>query len=280
MKAAVAVSRILRIIYIFFFFLFSKDRGKTKQKPSNAKYVHIKKYRFPKAKDNHFENAIDFVWERFLCKWLNPDDDRFAGRAPVKSKCVGFAAHFAQWFPLLYIMQKSFTGVASTSSNKHNITKHLTLSHVLMGKWTVSGRWGLRHLNFVFICRMATRLRMKLRIKLFFTVIKSFWGVHVQVLAQIFAQRWAVSLSQRLVAEAIGMQRQPWSKWTFLTKRNRLTTLEWSPTTMTVPFRFHVMVGLKLAAQRARAKQNRAMGSPWRWGWRSWWSGVRSWRCT
>ena len=52
----------------FFFFFFSKDRGKTKQKPSNAKYVHIKKYRFPKAKDNHFENAIDFVWERFLCK--------------------------------------------------------------------------------------------------------------------------------------------------------------------------------------------------------------------
>ena len=82
-----------------FFFFFSKDRGKTKQKPSNAKYVHIKKYRFPKAKDNHFENAIDFVWERFLCKWpsSNPDDDRFAGRAPVKSKCMGFAAYFAQW---------------------------------------------------------------------------------------------------------------------------------------------------------------------------------------
>ena len=52
----------------FFFFFFSKDRGKTKQKPSNAKYVHIKKYQFPKAKDNNFENAIDFVWERFLCK--------------------------------------------------------------------------------------------------------------------------------------------------------------------------------------------------------------------
>ena len=29
---------------------------------------------------------------------------------------------------------------------------------------------------------------------------------------------------------------------------------------MAVPFPFHVMVGLKLAAQRARAKQNRAMG--------------------
>ena len=26
---------------------------------------HIKKYRFPNAKDNHFEDAIDFVWERF-----------------------------------------------------------------------------------------------------------------------------------------------------------------------------------------------------------------------
>ena len=43
---------------------------------------------------------------------------------------------------------------------------------------------------------MATRLRMKLRIELFFTVIKSFWVVHVQVLAEIFAQRLAVSLSQ------------------------------------------------------------------------------------
>ena len=31
---------------------------------------------------------------------------------------------------------------------------------------------------------------------------------------------------------------------------------------MAVSFRFHVMVGLKLAAQRAIAKQNRAMGSP------------------
>ena len=65
----------------------------------------------------------------------------------------------------------------------------LTLSRASMAKSTVYGRWGLRHLNFVFICRMATRLRMKLRIELFFTVIKSFWGVHVQVLAEIFAQR-------------------------------------------------------------------------------------------
>ena len=50
---------------------------------------------------------------------------------------------------------------------------------------------------------------MKLRNELFFTVIKSFWGDHVQVLAEIFAQRRAVSLSQRLVTEAIVMQRQP-----------------------------------------------------------------------
>ena len=88
-------------LYLTLFFLFfSKERGKTKQKPSNAKYVHIKKYRFLKAKDNHFENAIDFVWERFLWEWPNLDDDRFAGRAPVKSKmtkCMGFAAHFGQW---------------------------------------------------------------------------------------------------------------------------------------------------------------------------------------
>ena len=67
---------------------------------------------------------------------------------------------------------------------------------------------------------------MKLRVQLFSTVIKSFWGVHVQVLAEIFAQRRAVSLSQRLVTEAIAKQRQPWSAWTFLTKMNRLTALE------------------------------------------------------
>ena len=65
----------------------------------------------------------------------------------------------------------------------------LTLSRASMGKSTVYGRWGLRHLNFVFNCHMATRFRMKLRIELFFTVIKSFWGVHAQVLAEIFAQR-------------------------------------------------------------------------------------------
>ena len=64
----------------------------------------------------------------------------------------------------------------------------VTLSHASMAKSTVYDRWGLRHLNFVFIFRMATRLRMKLRIELFFTVIRSFWGVHVQVLAEIFAQ--------------------------------------------------------------------------------------------
>ena len=143
----------------------------------------------------------------------------------------------------------------------------LTLSRASMAKSTVYGRWGLRHLNFVFICHMATRLRMKLRIELFFAVIKSFWGVHVQVLAEIFAQRWAVSLSQRLVTEARGMQRQPWSNWTFLMNRNRLTTLEWSPTTMAVPFRFHVMVGLKLAAHQNRNKGQTWNKGQWRWVW-------------
>ena len=47
----------------------------------------------------------------------------------------------------------------------------------------------LRRLDVVFICCMATRLRMKLRIELFITVIKSFLGVHVQVLAEILPQR-------------------------------------------------------------------------------------------
>ena len=76
---------------------------------------------------------------------------------------------------------------AGTDSNEREGA--LTLSRASMAISTVYGRWGLRHLNFVFICRMATRLRLKLRIELFFTVIKSFWGVHVQVLAEIFAQR-------------------------------------------------------------------------------------------
>ena len=67
---------------------------------------------------------------------------------------------------------------------------------------------------------------MKLCNELFFTVIKSFWCVHVQVLPENFAQRSAVSRSQRLVTEAIGMQRQPWSTWTSLKKMNRLTALE------------------------------------------------------
>ena len=44
---------------------------------------------------------------------------------------------------------------------------------------------------------------MKFRIELFFTVMKLFWGVHAQVLAKIFAQRWAASLSERLFTEAI-----------------------------------------------------------------------------
>ena len=83
-------------------------------------------------------------------------------------------------------------------------------------------------------------------------MIKSFWGVHVPVLAEIFAQRWAVSLSQRLATEAIGMQRQPWSTWIFLMKMNRLTALDWSPTTIAVPFRFQVTLGLKLALHRGR----------------------------
>ena len=57
---------------------------------------------------------------------------------------------------------------------ENEVKRVLTLSRASMGKSTVYGRWRLRHLNFVFICRMATRFRMKLRIELFFTVIKSF----------------------------------------------------------------------------------------------------------
>ena len=52
----------------FSFFFLSKDRHKTKRKPSNAKYVDIKKNGVLKAKADHFENAIDFVWEGCPCK--------------------------------------------------------------------------------------------------------------------------------------------------------------------------------------------------------------------
>ena len=60
---------------------------------------------------------------------------------------------------------------------KRNQINNKNLSRASMAKSTVYGRWGLRHLNFVFICRMATRLRMKLRIELFFTVINVSFGV-------------------------------------------------------------------------------------------------------
>ena len=61
---------VARAIYILIFFvLFSFERKtQDKTKPSNAKYVHIKKYRFIKAKADHFENAIDFAWEGCPCK--------------------------------------------------------------------------------------------------------------------------------------------------------------------------------------------------------------------
>ena len=36
-------------------------------------------------------SAIDFVVERFLCKWLNPDDDRLA---PIQIKMYGFCRLF------------------------------------------------------------------------------------------------------------------------------------------------------------------------------------------
>ena len=56
--------------------------------------------------------------------------------------------------------------------------------------------------------------------------------------------------------------------------------MNWSLTTITVQFRSQVTMGLKLVAQRARAKQNRAIGSSWRWGWQWRWSGVRFRSCT
>ena len=90
------------------------------------------------------------------------------------------------------VLENSFMFVICMATDepvRKNSMANLTLSRASMAKSTVYGRWGLRHLNFVFICRMATRLRIKLRIELFFRAIKSFWGVHVQVLAEFFAQR-------------------------------------------------------------------------------------------
>ena len=139
--------------------------------------------------------------------------------------------------------------------------------------------WILEAGNRINTGCMATRLRMKVRIELFFTVVKSFWSVHNSC-RNFCSKVSCFSLSQRLVTEAIGMQRQPWSTSTFLTKMNRLTALEWSLTTLAVSFCFPVTVGLNLTAQRARANQNRAMGSPWRQRWRWRWSGVRSSRWT
>ena len=69
----------LHCILIFSFFIFfRKIDQKAKQKRSNGKYVQIPKYWFLKAKTNHLESAIDFVWERLLGRWLNPEDGRSA----------------------------------------------------------------------------------------------------------------------------------------------------------------------------------------------------------
>ena len=78
-------------ILMFFFFFLWKDRHTTKRKPSNAKYVHLKMYRFLKALANHVENVI----QRFLYKWPNPDEVQFASWTPIKPKHMGFTNYFA-----------------------------------------------------------------------------------------------------------------------------------------------------------------------------------------
>ena len=104
--------------------------------------------------------------------------------------------------------------------------KNLTISRAQMGESTVYDRWGLRHPNFVFMCCMATRLRMKLPIDLPYQLTKSFWGVHVQDLAGFFfffcSKVGSFSLSQRVVTElsqkgcwgSLGVPSLSWRKWT------------------------------------------------------------------
>ena len=108
----------------------------------------------------------------------------------VEDTLRSFVVHRdSNWDLLLPLCQFSVNNSFQASTGESPLFLTLSNSRASMGKSTVYGRWGLRHLNFVFICRMATRLRMEIRIELFFTVIKSFWGVHIQVLAEIFAQR-------------------------------------------------------------------------------------------
>ena len=105
----------------------------------------------------------------------------------------------------IFVVRTTLLAKSHTVNYRYNVTDGtlkiiiitLTLSRASMAKSTVYGRWGLRHLNFVFICRMATRLRMKLRIELFFTVIKSFWGVHVHVHVHVHVQVVAEIIAPR-----------------------------------------------------------------------------------
>ena len=76
------------------FFFLSKDKHKKNWKPSNAKYVHTKKYRFVKATADDFENSIDFVWEGCLCKWPNPRRHPVHQPGPSQIKMYWFCRLF------------------------------------------------------------------------------------------------------------------------------------------------------------------------------------------
>ena len=83
-------------ISIFLFFFLSKDWWKTKRNPSKPKVVYLKKYRFHARKVEDSEHAIYVYVREFSAAWPNPDLRPFAGRPPVKSKCMGFAGYFAR----------------------------------------------------------------------------------------------------------------------------------------------------------------------------------------
>ena len=139
----------------------------------------------------------------------------------------------------------------------------LTPSGARLGESTVYGRWGLRHLNFVFVCCIATILRKKLRIELFFTFMKSFWGVHVQLLAEFFVQRWAISLYRT------------WS-WSHRDARSQpLSTLPSEPVDGawlisddegSAILRINDS-GLKNSCTEGESEANRVIWSPWQQGW-------------
>ena len=87
------VARAIYILIIFVLFSFERHR----QNKTKAIECNIRPHQeipIPKAKDNHFENAIDFVWERFLPQVTEPRRRPVRWPGPSQIKMYGFCRLF------------------------------------------------------------------------------------------------------------------------------------------------------------------------------------------